>query len=157
MDAREQSLAKIKGATTTEHLLENLKVEPTLNQPESTGVVALAVPSEAAARAAQFLQQHWHDGKLQLGHGYALGYNLYGKTLEEHDSVKQKENTLLLKRSYLDPVRRHLPGFKEMEEHLISQLQARRHPRQCPLHRCCHRTHRTHHMLVGCRSDIVSS
>ena len=103
-----------------------------LLRPDSTGVEPLAVPPQMAERAARHLQEHWRDGKLELGSTYAYGYNEYGKTLTEHNKKQQQLETLLLSHSLLPQTRRCVPGFKEIEDYLASYLQVGSHVAAVP-------------------------
>ena len=69
----------------------NRKLEPSLLEEGSTGVVAQRLSAEAATACAAYLQEHWIDGRLRLApHVTARGYTTYGKVLEKHDAQKQQ-------------------------------------------------------------------
>ena len=108
----------------------NRKAEPLLSlggdAPDSSGVVAVAVPEAAAARCAEHLHAHWRDGKLPLRKGGGtvdcFGYATYGKTLSAHDAAQQATHTLLMTNTLLPFVRADLPGFAEIEDFLVTRL-----------------------------------
>jgi hypothetical protein len=127
-------LAKLKSAQMElESANANYRMAATLLlRPDSTGVEPLAVPPQMAERAARHLQEHWRDGKLELGSTYAYGYNEYGKTLTEHNKKQQQLETLLLSHSLLPQTRRCVPGFKEIEDYLASYLQVGSHVAAVP-------------------------
>ena len=104
----------------------NASLAPELRQPGSTGVEALAVPSEEAAACATFLKERWAREKLTLPNGKRLlGYATYPKTLARHSAKEQRAHTLLITNAWLDEVRESVPGFEPMERHLLAWLKQR--------------------------------
>ena len=47
------------------------------------------------------------------------GYSTYPKTILEYNSAEQQKHTLLVNQSWLPDFRRHVAGFKEIEDELI--------------------------------------
>ena len=102
----------------------NRTVDPTL--PNAPGVVTSnCVRFRNAKDCAEYLKQHWTDGKLPLGETLCHGYASYAKVLEEHDEVQQRTHTLLMTNALLPLVRKYVPGFREMEESLVQWLNER--------------------------------
>jgi hypothetical protein len=101
---------------------ENLRIQPSLQDPDESGVVAVDVPSEAAVACAAFLRERWVGGKLLLESAVVTGYGNYGKTISNFNSTRQAENTLLIKRALLPLARQAIPGFQAMEDFLKAWL-----------------------------------
>lgn len=106
----------------------NRNIEPLLAKGSEapSGVIKGQVNSQDATRCADFLQQHWTNGRLPLPGGHkCYGWASYGNTLGSHDAEQQRTNTLLLTHAMLPAVRKHVPGFVEMEETLTAWLNQR--------------------------------
>ncbi len=55
-----------EAAVTAERMAFNLQIEPSLTEPGASGVTAVRLSSDAAARCAAYLERHWANGKLRL-------------------------------------------------------------------------------------------
>jgi len=90
---------------------------------ERTGVLGIDVCSAGAQRCADFLSEHWVDGKCKLKTGVtANGYQGYGNTLEEHSPAEQALNTLLFKPRLLSVARDNVSGFGEIVDDLTAAI-----------------------------------
>lgn len=120
---RRLDAALVDAFITGRQMAFNKTIEPLLSHPGTSGVVAVLVPAEAAHACALHLSEHWVEGRLQLAHGKeAHGYSSYSKTLSAHDEGQQASTTLLMTNALLPAVRVGLPGFAEIEEHLVGWL-----------------------------------
>jgi hypothetical protein len=101
----------------------NRSIEPLLDYPTASGVVAVSVPKAYATECADFLHRHWVDGKLTLPRGNTcFGYSSYSKTLSKHDKEQQRLDTLLVSNAKLPAMRETVPGFSKIEMFLVDWL-----------------------------------
>ena len=113
---------------------------------ECSGVYGdIRIDSRHAEFCAHYMLEHWvqrKKGELALGDDIARGYNSYKQTARKHNQAQQRLHTLDIKSKLLDPARKFLPGFAEIERSVLRQLARRLKKKQGQLKalkvRYCH-------------------
>ena len=65
------------------------------------------------------MEENWGPKALMVNGRKCEGYSTYPKTILEYNSAEQQKHTLLVNQSWLPDFRRHVAGFKEIEDELI--------------------------------------
>ena len=65
------------------------------------------------------METNWGPKALMVNGRKCEGYSTYPKTILEYNSAEQQKHTLLVNQSWLPDFRRHVAGFKEIEDELI--------------------------------------
>ena len=96
----------------------------------------IQIDSKLAEFCADYMLEHWvwpKRGGLVLGDDIARGFNSYNQTAHRHNQAQQRLHTLDIKSKLLDPARKFLPGFEEIERSVLRQLARRLKKKQSRL------------------------